>query len=833
MVAKSKKPKSQASTPLKKSELLFKVGKDLPKWYSIETSSSSKSNEKYDKQKCEQIYRAECDLYQSLYQQDQSSDYQWLQTSLSTTSKDRLAALVTLIRRSPVHAVGELDNLIQLLRTNIARRRDALTIAEVLEDVFLNIYLPENRRLLNISQQTPSSKQAAALAYVEDTVKQLYSSFIDLIQQIAHDPIGQIRTKAVSMLERLLSQRPEQEKRLLELIVDKLGDPDSIVASKTLHLLTQLLEQHPGMKTVVVNEVERLLFRQNVRPSAQHYGLCCLTAITFSSQDNGLANKLIKIYFALFRLISVKEDASSKFFAILLGGVTRAISFAQVDLGSIVEHLNDLFRIVHATNFKTSVRALQLLFRLSEQRSEIDDRYYNALYKKLSEPEWKNSKMLSTFLNLIFKSMLKDSMESRIRAFIKRLLQLSLFNDVPFICGILLLISELVKRHPNGSRLLLFSQKAASTVDQNTGGNDDDDEDEHFHDVPTDDEQPLQTVPEISSWDHKTLNKSKQTNLDHYDIFKRNPLYCGSEYTCLHELLFLRQHSHPTVALFAQNVFNGKPIEYNGNPLVDFNPMRFLDRFVYKNPKKQITKHELLRKKSPHAVGRLYLPKGVKAVPVDSSEYARLNPANIPADERFLYTFMKMRQENSDAVQSRKKDKSIDDFEGDIDDNESIESVSDDEFDKYLDHFMDDVDKDEIDVDEDDNNSVEDIASTVQRVRRTDELVDDDGDDDDMTNRPSTFNDGDELSDDEQLDDNEHESISNQHIRDNFKVDNEREMKQIKWEMDRERTFAQRSRRYDKHMKKTGKRKPKLTRREKRRQMNETNLKKKKRVHFS
>lgn len=43
-----------------------------------------------------------------------------------------------------------------------------------------------------------------------------------------------------------------------------------------------------------------------------------------------------------------------------------------------------------------------------------------------------------------------------------------------------------------------------------------------------------------------------------------------------------------------------------------------------------------------------------------------------------------MRQENSEAAQARKKDKSADDFEGDIDDNESIESVSDDEFDKYL-----------------------------------------------------------------------------------------------------------------------------------------------------
>lgn len=60
------------------------------------------------------------------------------------------------------------------------------------------------------------------------------------------------------------------------------------------------------------------------------------------------------------------------------------------------------------------------------------------------------------------------------------------------------------------------------------------------------------------------------------------------------------------------------------------------------------------------------------------------------------------------------------------------------------------------------------------------------------------------------------------------------EIKQIKWELDRERTFAQRTRRYDKHMKKTSKRKPKLTRREKRRQLNQSTVpKKKKRVHFS
>jgi hypothetical protein len=97
MVAKSKKPRLQTSTPTK-SELLFKVGKDVPKWYLIENSSTSSSSsksikEKYDKQKCEEIYRSECDLYQKLYQQNQSSDYQWLQTSLSTTSKVKFLKL--------------------------------------------------------------------------------------------------------------------------------------------------------------------------------------------------------------------------------------------------------------------------------------------------------------------------------------------------------------------------------------------------------------------------------------------------------------------------------------------------------------------------------------------------------------------------------------------------------------------------------------------------------------------------------------------------------------------------------------------------------------------
>jgi hypothetical protein len=63
-------------------------------------------------------------------------------------------------------------------------------------------------------------------------------------------------------------------------------------------------------------------------------------------------------------------------------------------------------------------------------------------------------------------------------------------------------------------------------------------------------------VPEVSSWDHKTINKSTQNYTNNYDLFKRNPLYCGSDYTCLHELIFLKNHSHPSVALFAQSLLD-------------------------------------------------------------------------------------------------------------------------------------------------------------------------------------------------------------------------------------------------------------------------------------
>ena len=98
--------------------------------------------------------------------------------------QDRLAALVAMIRRSPIHAMNELESLVSLLQTNIQHRREALTVAEVLEDIFINTYLPDDRRLIFIDQQPtqPNTKIGAILDLVEDKVKHLYGKFLDLLQ---------------------------------------------------------------------------------------------------------------------------------------------------------------------------------------------------------------------------------------------------------------------------------------------------------------------------------------------------------------------------------------------------------------------------------------------------------------------------------------------------------------------------------------------------------------------------------------------------------------------------------------------------------------------------
>eukprot|EP00058_Branchiostoma_floridae_P027830 XP_002613321.1 hypothetical protein BRAFLDRAFT_68288 [Branchiostoma floridae] len=74
----------------------------------------------------------------------------------------------------------------------------------------------------------------------------------------------------------------------------------------------------------------------------------------------------------------------------------------------------------------------------------------------------------------------------------------------------------------------------------------------------------------------------------------------------------LANHFHPSVALFAKKILDGEAIQYSGDPLQDFTLARFLDRFVFRNPKqrKQDPGQSVMQPKSTR-----FEPRGVKRFP--------------------------------------------------------------------------------------------------------------------------------------------------------------------------------------------------------------------------
>ena len=73
----------------------------------------------------------------------------------------------------------------------------------------------------------------------------------------------------------------------------------------------------------------------------------------------------------------------------------------------------------------------------------------------------------------------------------------------------------------------------------------------------------------------------------------RNPLYGCATREPAWEMATLATQFHPSARLFAKSILGSQPVEYSGDPLQDFTLMRFLDRFVFRNPKKDPGKGRL------------------------------------------------------------------------------------------------------------------------------------------------------------------------------------------------------------------------------------------------
>lgn len=70
------------------------------------------------------------------------------------------------------------------------------------------------------------------------------------------------------------------------------------------------------------------------------------------------------------------------------------------------------------------------------------------------DPGLASSCRQSMFLNLLYKSLKADIVLRRVKAFVKRLLQVSAEQSASFACGALFLLSEVMKAKPGLKTLL-------------------------------------------------------------------------------------------------------------------------------------------------------------------------------------------------------------------------------------------------------------------------------------------------------------------------------------------------------------------------------------------
>ena len=627
-----------------------------------------------------------------------SSAHQFYSTIMSTgTLSDKISALTLSVQESPVHNMKALESLVALARKR--SRGQAVEVLGALKDLFgPGNLLPSHRKLRTFASQPALSaafdpthfqwtsrellpKQLGkshliAWAY-EDWLKNTFFGVLKIIETWCNDEVVFARGKAVDYVCQLLKEKPEQEANLLRLLVNKLGDSDKKIASKTSFNILQLETTHPLMKPTIISAIESdLLFRPGQSLHAQYYATITLNQTVLSGKEEGVARKLLDIYFSLFvkllekpetkakatatgvnsitinkkgevqggggpggkkaqkkqaekeKATTVDEDLREKMLSAVLTGVNRAIPFTSTNDESFEKHLDTLFTVTHSSNFNTSIQALMLIQQLNGSHQGSVDRFYRTLYESLLDPRLLTSSKQALYLNLLFRALRSDLNVKRVKAFAKRLLQVVAMHQPSFTCGTIYLLRELESVFANLSSFI-----------DDPEANDDDDEEETFRDV---EEALTNGAPQNTTSTSPTKPYSKPT----YDGRKRDPEYSNADKSSLWELLPLTTHYHPSVSLFATRLLTHAPMP--PKPDLSLNTLiHFLDRFVYRNPKSTSTSktkgasimQPLAGGDSSTLLVSKYSEKERARQPVNSEAFWRQGSEKVGADEVFFHKY--------------------------------------------------------------------------------------------------------------------------------------------------------------------------------------------------
>jgi ribosome biogenesis protein MAK21 len=733
-------------------------------------------------QYADELLEAEATQYTDSHMAKDSSHKFMSTIMASGTMEDKVSALTLLVQESPLHTTKAFDQLLGLSKKKsrssalmaLAALKDLMGQGVLLPpDRKLKVFARQPGLIASIQgkavhwkygEKLPGNVQKihlVAWAY-EDWLKRQYFEMLKILEVWCGDEIEFSRNRALQMVWELLKEKPEQEENLLRLLVNKLGDKNKKVASKGSHLLLQLQVTHPLMKSVIINAIESdLLFRPNQSALAKYYAVITLNQTVLSVKEQEVASKLLEIYFSLFVGLLKKEkerekeekklnkhglvqgggskpgkmarkkaqreatevhksedEMREKLIAAVLTGVNRAFPFAKTDDAKFEGQLNTIFEVTHSSNFNTSIQAMMLIQQISATKHFSADRFYRTLYESLLDPRLITTSKHILYLNLLYRALKADTSIKRVKAFVKRLLQIIHLHEPPFICGVLYLIKELITSFPSITSML-------STPEDNAS----DDEDEHFEDVPEGD---------------APIKENGVSKGPRYDPRKRDPDHANAEFSCLWELLPLQAHYHPSVHVLASKLINQQPITEKPDPTL-YTLMNFLDKFSFRNAKSKPQAHgtSIMQPMSGTSKAADYLITqryGDRLHdPINSEQFWRKKVDNVREDEVFFHTYFEKAGKAKHAAKKDKKKKRKADDESDESGEEEIWKAlvnsrpdiegEDDDDEGFSDFDMDDMSDDDADAPANMDEGVELNLGSEDEEADTAEKADDDDED--------------------------------------------------------------------------------------------------------
>ncbi|KAL2872024.1 RNA-binding ribosome biosynthesis protein MAK21 [Aspergillus lucknowensis] len=627
-------------------------------------------------------------LYSEAQQASASSSYKFYSTIMTTgTLSDKISALTLAVQESPLHNTKSLENLVALGRKR--SRAQAVEVLRSLKDMFAQgTLLPGDRRLRSFANQPfliaafqgagskwtegsplPGGLQNSHLivwAY-EHFLKEQYFEVLKILEVWGNDEIEFSRSRAVSYVYELLKEKPEQEANLLRLLVNKLGDTSKKIASRASYLLLQLEQAHPLMKPTIINSVEEVLFRPGQSQHAKYYSIITLNQTVLSTKEEDVGVQLLDIYFALFVALLKPaknqkfkadkkhgkgnqkqkgkdnsevqtEEMQDKLVSAVLTGVNRAYPFTSSNTERLSKHIETLFRITHSSNFNTSIQALMLIQQLTSSHQVSGDRFYRTLYESLLDPRVATSSKQSLYLNLLFKALKNDVNVRRIKAFVKRIVQVLGLHQPSFICGVFYLVRELEKN-------FLGLQSLYDQPEDNQS-----DDEEVFRDVPDEDDVD-QEKAEPPEKPHRPSNG--------YDPRKRDPEHSNADRACLWEILPYLSHFHPSVSVNAAHLLGNQPM--SGKPDMTIHTLtHFLDRFVYRTPKASaVTRGTSIMQPlaGSDAKDRLVTAgKHGQEAPLNSEAFWKKKAEDVSAEDVFFHEYFSRLGKDKEKAQKKKKE---------------------------------------------------------------------------------------------------------------------------------------------------------------------------------